>query len=264
MSDAQAQSPYTRGFRTAVDGMKLALRNEEVGKAYLRVAAVIFVLTVVIDSAAIWALFHYTVPAADAELWRIALLWTARVVGTVAGLLIGPLVAIFTVNIAFPVFNMGVFLAGMKVVDPERAERLAAKPGMPLHITVAISAWRLVKFVLLSAGLLLVGLIPVVGGLVAAGLQLWLTARTVSAELLDPYFECLDIRYAEQKQIVARHQKPLLGFGLPVALLLAIPVVGPLAFGVAQAAAAVFVARELPVDPRETASPGEPAAALPA
>jgi CysZ protein len=254
MSKPQSPSPYTRGFRAAVDGMRLALRNEEVGKAYLRVAAVIFVLTIVIDSAAIWALFHYTAPAPDAELWMLVLLWTARVVGTVGGLLIGPILAIFTVNILFPVFNMGVFLAGMKVVDPERAERLAAKPGMPLRVTVAISAWRLVKFVVLSLGLLLLGLVPVIGSVIAALLQLWLTARTVSAELMDPYFESLDIRYAEQKQFVARHQKPLLGFGVPVALMLAIPVLGPLAFGLAQAAAAVFVAREIPVDPRESAT----------
>jgi CysZ protein len=255
MSKPQSPSPYTRGFRAAVDGMRLALRNEEVGKAYLRVAALIFVLTLVIDTAAIWALFHYTAPAPGAELWMLVLLWTARVIGTVAGLLIGPILAIFSVNILFPVFNVEVFLAGMKVVDPERAERLAAKPGMPLRVSVAISAWRLVKFILLSLGLLLLGLVPVVGSVLAAILQLLLTARTVAAELMDPYFESLDIRHAEQKQFVARHQKLLLGFGFPVALMLAIPVVGPLAFGLAQAAAAVFVASEIPIDPRESAAP---------
>ena len=35
------------------------------------------------------------------------------------------------------------------------------------------------------------------------------------------------------------------------ALMLAIPIVGPLLFGLAQAAGAVLVAREIPVDPRE-------------
>jgi hypothetical protein len=51
--------------------------------------------------------------------------------------------------------------------------------------------------------------------------------------------------------LIGRHQKALLGFGLPIALLFGIPIVGPLLFGLAQVAGAMFVARELPVDPRE-------------
>lgn len=251
MPSPQAPSPYTRGFRAAVDGMKLALRSEDVGRAYLRVAAVIFALTVVIDTAAIWGLFRVTIPEPDAAMWLVVLLWVARVVGIVGSLLIGPLIAIFTINIAFPVFNKEVFLAGMRIVDPERAAALAAKPGMPLRIAIGIPLWRLVKFLGLSLGLLLLGLVPVIGSIAAAVLQTWLTARTVAWELMDPYFDCLDIRYAEQKQFIARMQKPLLGFGLPVSLLLAIPVIGPLTFGLAQVAAATFVAREFPVDPRE-------------
>lgn len=60
------QSPYSRGFGAAIDGMKLALRSEDVGRAYLRVATVIFLLTIAIDGAAIWMLFHFTVPPGDA------------------------------------------------------------------------------------------------------------------------------------------------------------------------------------------------------
>jgi CysZ protein len=251
----QPPSPYVRGFRTALEGMKMALRSKEVGRAYLRVAAVIFGLTVVIDIGAIWTLLHFTTPAADAATWMIVALWVARVIGTLAALLVGPLLAIFVVNIAFPVFNKGVFLAGMQLVDPERAAALEAKPGMPLAPTIGIPIWRLIKFVGLSMGLFVLGLIPVIGSLVATALQLWLTARTIAWELMDPYFDCLDIRYAEQREFVARLQKPLLGFGVPVALLMAIPIVGPLCFGLAQASAGVFVAREFPVDPREAATP---------
>jgi CysZ protein len=251
LSTPKALGPYKRGFRAAVDGMKLALRSKDVGRAYLRVAAIIFVMTLAVDSAALWALFHFTVAAADAALWLVVLLWAARVIGSVGALLIGPLVAIFLVNIAFPMFNKGVFIAGLRLLDPERAATLDAKPGMPLGASITIPLWRLVKFLLLSACLLLLGLVPVVGSVAAAVLQTWLTARTVAWELMDPYFDCLDIRYAEQKQFVARMQKSLLGFGFPVSLALAVPIVGPLGFGLAQAAAATFVAREVPVDPRE-------------
>lgn len=255
MPEQVASSPYKRGFRAAVDGMKLALRSKDLGRAYLRVAAVVFVLTILIDSAAIWTLFHFTAVPGDAAWWLIALLWAARVIGTIGSLLIGPLLAIFTINIAFPVFNKEIFLAGLRIVDPARAEALAAKPGMPLGVAVGIPLWRLFKFLASSVCLLLLGLVPVVGSIAAAILQTWLTARTVAWEMMDPYFDCLDIRYAEQKHFVARMQKPLLGFGLPVSLMLAIPIIGPLTFGIAQVAAAMFVAREFPVDPRELGQP---------
>jgi len=237
--------------------MKLALRSKEVGRAYLRAAAVIFALTVVIDVGVIFGLFHFTTPADDAALWLLVVLWVARVIGTIAALLVGPLLAIFTVNIAFPFFNKGVFLAGLQLADPERAAALAAQPGMPFWPAVGIQVWRLIKFVVLSAGLFLLGLVPVVGSVVAAALQLWLTARTISWELMDPYFDCLDIRYAEQREFVDRLQKPLLGFGVPVALMMAIPLIGPLGFGIAQAAAGTFVAREFPIDPREPPAPAQ-------
>lgn len=256
MSTPLNLSPYTRGARAAGDGLKIALRSKEIGKAYLRAALVIFALTVVIDIGTIWGLWHFTMPADDAQLWLVVALWLARALGTLALLLVGPLLAIFTVNTAFPVFNKELFLAGLREVDPDRAATLGAKPGMAIPTAIAISMRRLLKFLLLSAGLFVLGFVPVIG-VVATLLQLWLTARTVAWELMDPYFDCLDIRYAEQKQFIARLQKPLLGFGLPVALLFAIPFIGPLCFGIVQAAAATLVSREFPIDPRETAEPAQ-------
>jgi CysZ protein len=252
MSDTQ--NPYGLGFRVALEGMRLALRNKDVGRAYLKVAAVLFVLTLAIDIGAIWGLFVVTAPAADAAAWLVVALWAARVVGTLATLLIAPLLAIFTLNIVFPFFSQGVFLAALRALDPERAAALEARPGMPTGPAIGLTIRRLIKFVGLSLLLILVGLVPVAGSLVAAVAQAWLTARTVAWELLDPYFDALDIRYAEQKRLIAGVRKPLLGFGIPVALLLAIPIIGPLTFGLAQAAAANFVVRVLPIDPRETAS----------
>lgn len=248
-----SQSPYSRGARAAVDGMQLALRSKDVGGAYLRAAAVIFALTVVIDIGTIWSLFHFTSTAADAPPWLVVVVVVARVIGTIALLLIGPLLAIFTVNTLFPVFNKELFLAGLRAVDPARAAALAAKPGMPLASAMGIALRRMIKFLLLSIALFVLSLVPVIG-LVATVVQLWLTARTVAWELMDPYFDCLDIRHAEQKRFIEHLNKPLLGFGFPVALLFAIPIAGPLCFGLAQAAAATFVAREFPVDPRETAA----------
>jgi uncharacterized protein involved in cysteine biosynthesis len=253
MPAPQQPTPYARGFHAAVEGMKIAFRSPEVGKAYLKVAAVVFVLSVVISAASIWALWANMDPSPDQAMWLIVGIWALRIIGSLIALLIGPILAIFTVNIAFPMFNQGVFIAGLRAVDPDRAAALEAKPGMPLGPAIGIATWRLVKFVGLSLCFFAIGLIPVIGTIIGTVGQAWLTARTVAWELLDPYFDCLDIRYAEQGQFVARHQKAMLGFGLPISLMLAIPIVGPLLFGLAQAAGAIFVARELPIDPREQA-----------
>ncbi|KIG13510.1 hypothetical protein DB30_08022 [Enhygromyxa salina] len=244
-------SPYVRGFRLALEGMKLALRSPDVGSAYLKLAGAVFVLTLVISSGSIWGLWASTAPAADASTWMLIGLWALRIVGSLLALMVGPLLAIFTVNIVFPMFNKGVFLAGLRAIDPDRAAALGAKPGMPFWPSVGIALWRLAKFLVLSLCCLLIGLIPVVGTIVGTVAETGLAARTVAWELLDPYFDCLDIRHAEQQAFVKRHQPALLGFGLPIALMLAIPIVGPLLFGLAQVAGAMFVARELPVDPRE-------------
>jgi CysZ protein len=244
-------SPYLRGFRIALDGMKLAFRSPEVGRAYLRVSLVIFSLGLLLASGSIWALWANTTPAPDAATWLVVVLWVARVIGTLAAFVLGPLLAIFIVNIGFPFFNQGVFMAGMRAVDPERAALLEGKPGMSLPRAIGLASWRFVKFVGLSLLLFVIGLVPVVGTVIASVGGVILAARAVAWELLDPYFETLDIRHAEQRELIRRHQKVLLGFGLPIALLFAIPIVGPLLFGLAQVAGAVFVSRELPVDPRE-------------
>lgn len=247
-------NPYARGFRAAVDGLRLALRTKAVRRAYLRVVALIFLVTLSLDVGGIWGLFVLTRAPEDPNLGLVIGLWAARVIGSVAIVLIVPILAILLVNLIFPFFNQGIFLAGLRAVDPERAAALEAKPGMPVGPAVSTSAWRLFKYAVPVLALFVLNLVPVVGSIAAAGAQLWLTARTVAWELLDPYFDCLDIRYAEQKAMVAGLQKPMVGFGLPMALLLAIPVIGPLSFGLVQAAAGTFVDRELARHPSEEPS----------
>lgn len=243
--------PLVRGFRILLEGINLAFENAEVARAYFKITAIIFCSSLVISGSGIWALWTYAQPAPDASWWVGAGLWVARIVGTLAAALVGPLVSIGLINILFPLFPKGVFMAGMRVIDPERAARLEAKPGMSTPVAAGIATWRLAKFLALTVVFFFVGLIPVVGAVLGPAAQLWLSARTLGWDLLDPYFDCLDIRHAEQREFVDRHKRALMGFAVPVALVFAIPFVGPLLFGFAQAAGAVFVARELPVDPRE-------------
>jgi CysZ protein len=212
---------------------------------------VIFALGLLLASISILALWTNTEPTPDTEAWLVAVLWLARVVGSLAALVLGPLLAIYVVNIGFPFFNQGVFMAGLRAVDPKRAAGLEDKPGMALTRAIGLAIWRFLKFVAMGLVLLLIGLVPVIGTVIATVGGLILASLAVAWELLDPYFETLDIRHAEQRQLIRRHRKVLLGFGMPIALLFGIPIVGPLLFGLAQVAAAVLVARELPVDRRE-------------
>lgn len=244
--------PFARGARAALDGLKTAFSDKGVQKAYFRVALGLFALTLVIDVGALWTLFAFTPVAEVSSTVMLALYWAARILGSLAILLVGPMIAMFVINIVFPFFNQEVFLAGMRAVDPERADRLAALEGMPMRASAWGATRRFFKYLALSLGLLLLGLVPVVGSIAAAVLGVWLAARTVGWELLDPYFECIDMRHAEQREFVRTHRDTLVGFGLPLSLLLAIPLLGPALFGMAQAAAGTYIIRELPVDPRES------------
>ncbi len=59
--------------------------------------------------------------------------------------------------------------------------------------------------------------------------------------VLDPYFDKLGLDHVQARRVVGQHLAAVLGFSAPYALLLAIPLVGPLAFGLAQAAVTVLV-----------------------
>jgi uncharacterized protein involved in cysteine biosynthesis len=119
-------------------------------------------------------------------------------------------------------------------------------PSLPLWRNALDSVIRLTRFAGLTIALLLLALIPGVGPIVAGPLQLYFTARALTWELLDPFFERGALRLRAQREFVAEHRLALLGFGLPLALLLAVPLLGPLLFGLAQAAAAQLVHDALP------------------
>ena len=88
-------------------------------------------------------------------------------------------------------------------------------------------------------------LVPVVGALLGPAFQLWSTSRALTWELLDPYFDRRSFGYAEQRAYLKAHSGPIVGFGLPLSFILAVPLVGPLFFGLAQAGAALLVVEVL-------------------
>lgn len=213
----------------------------EVGKTYLQLAGVIFVLAGLIATGGLWALHHFT-PIDGSESWWAELgLWLLRIAGVVLVLLTAPVLALFFVNTLFPLLGERVFLAGVRAVDPARADALAALEGLPLRASIPQNLIRMMLFIGLSAVSFAVSLVPVVGAIAGPVLQTYFTARALAWELLDPYFEKLETRFDAQHVYVKRHRASLVGFALPFSFVMAIPLLGPLVFGVAQAAMGTLV-----------------------
>lgn len=240
---SETRTRFFSGLRAAASGMRIGAQSSEVRKTYFQLVLVLFLVGTLLTTAGIWSIWHFTAVGADAAWWSVIGWWAVRIAGLLIVLLAAPLIALTLVNAIFPFLGERVFLAAMRVVDPARADALAAMPGTPLTTATLIQIRRMVTFVALSIGVFLASLIPVAGQVLAPVLQTFVSARGLAWELLDPYFDKLQLSYDEQATFVAGHRASLVGFGLPLAWIMAIPLVGPMAFGLAQGAAAKLVAQ---------------------
>ena len=100
---------------------------------------------------------------------------------------------------------------------------------------------RLIRYLGRSAFASLLSWIPGVGAIVAPCLAFAFTAHALAVELVAPYLERLGLEAASISALTRGRRFLFVGFGAPFVPLLAVPLVGPLAFGAAQAAAAVLV-----------------------
>jgi uncharacterized protein involved in cysteine biosynthesis len=239
----------TRGLVIARRAAALAWASPEVRRAYLQLALVLVAVTAVLDVAGVWGLVDMTRPELDARWWWIAVLWLLRLGGIAIVLLVAPIVATFVVGLLFGFLGDRVFLAGMRAVAPERAAVLAAAPGRPFGRMVADTMVRLGTFIAIGLGCFVLSFVPVVGTVLGPVLQGWRSSIALSWELLDPYFDKLGLDRPAQRAMLRRHQPALIGFSLPFVFVMAIPIVGALAFGVAQAAIAVLVVELIEADP---------------
>ena len=238
------------GVTSAFRGLKIALSTPDVGKTYLQLAAVMFVLVLALDVAGVWTILHFTGMTPDQAWYATVGLWLLRIAGIAIVLLAAPAIAMFITTAVFPVLGERVFLAGMGAVDPERAAQLAAMEGLPLRTAIFQNLLRMLMFIGLSIVAFAFSFIPVVGSIGGPVLQAYFTARALGWELLDPYFEKHQMRFDAQHAFVKANRAPLVGFALPYSFVMAIPLLGPFAFGLAQAAAGVFTREvlEAPVE----------------
>lgn len=233
---------FMAGLSASWGGLKAGTRSEGVRRTYLQMVLALFLVGAALDVAGIWAILHWTAIGDDTAWYASVGLWIARVFGILIVLLAAPLLSLTLVNLIFPFLGERVFLASMQVINPARAEQLAAAPGLPLMSSIWVQVRRLLTFVGMTILVFLISLIPVVGQVLGPVLQGYVSSRGLAWELLDPYFEKLGLRYVDQRAMVAQHRASMVGFGLPLTFVMAIPLAGPLFFGLAQAAAAQLVA----------------------
>lgn len=242
-------SELTRGLVLARRATSIAWSSAEVRRAYLHLAIVLVAVATALDVAGVWGIVDATRPALDAAWWMVAVLWLVRLAGIALVLLVAPIVATFVVGLLFGFLGDRVFLAGLRVVAPERAAALAAAPGRPFGRMLGDTLVRLGTFLAIGLACFVLSFVPVIGTVLGPVLQGWRSAIALSWELLDPYFDKLGIDRAAQRVILQRHQAALVGFSLPFVFVMAIPIVGALAFGVAQAAIAVLVVEIVEAQP---------------
>ncbi|MCA9716577.1 MAG: EI24 domain-containing protein [Myxococcales bacterium] len=228
------------GASAAMRGLRTALANREVRQTYLQLLVALYITTVVLAGVLVTTLWVLT-PIAPELTWAWTVFyWVLRIAGSLILAFASPLLALFTVNLVFPLLGERVFFAGMRVLDPARAAALEQREGMPLVRSLWMTVARMILFLGGTLLALAVTLIPLVGALLGPALSLFFTARAMTWELLDPVFDKRRMYLSAQREYIKQRQPALVGFGLPFSLLLSIPLVGPLFFGLAQAAVATL------------------------
>jgi CysZ protein len=253
-----------RGLFAAVHGAGKALGNRDVHRVYFQFTLILLVLSLLLTGLLGYGVWRLTEPeSAGGYLARHGLdflavggLWLLRVVGLVISSLAAPLLAFLIVGLLIPVFSEALFLAGLRALDAPRAQALAEQPGL----SIAASLWKtlrlLLHLVVFTIAAFAVSLVPVAGVVLGPAVQLWATGKILGWELLDPFFDKQRMAFAAQKAYVHRHTAAVAGFGLAWSFVLAVPLLGPLFFGLAQASAPMLLVRVL--EP----SPGSPPASV--
>ncbi len=240
----------TAGLGAARRGLTQAWTSPEVRKTYAQLVAALFFFATALDVAGIWAVWMWT-RASDAPWWSVVALMFLRIAGIAIVLLVAPIIALLVVNVVLPFLGDRVFMAGMRQRAPARAQELEMAPGLPLAQVVVNALLRLATFLVIGFALVLLSFVPVIGSIAGPVLQTWRSAVTLGWELLDPYFDKLRLDRPAQRALLRYHQAAVLGFSLPFVFVMAIPFVGALVFGLAQAAIATLVVDVIECDRRE-------------
>lgn len=244
-----ASSPapsYLLGLRCFWTGFRSARGTEGLKGAYGQYAlamALLSVLLVVVFSIAAfygvdWILDRVEHDALEDETVRTVLRVVGLLVAGVVSLVLAPVVSMLAVGALFPILGERLFYAGLKRLDPARAERLAAARSDSILISLRLGVRRFARVLVFQALGFSLSFVPIVGVFIGPAVSIAGAAWIVGWEMLDPYLSRFGFTIAQQREVASAHRKTLAGFGAPAVMIMAVPLVGPLAFPFVQIAGA--------------------------
>ena len=242
MSAPRGPLAVAAGIHAGVTGLARALAQRAARRVYLR-AAVVSALATVVLQGALFAAAAALLPAPGdpgSPLGWVAVVLAWIVVGA-AILLVAPVVVLLLLAVLLPLWSERIFFASLSAEAPALAANLRACPQAPLSRALRRTAARFTLWLAALAAGAVVGLLPVAGPLLGAAVGLGATAWVLAWELLDPLLDRVTDTPAAERRFLRGHAGVVWGLGLAWSALVAIPLVGPLAFPLVQAAAAAVV-----------------------
>lgn len=238
-----ATQDFRRGLALAGRGVGHALGDGRALRSCWPLALAGAGITLLLQAAGVVLVLRY-VRSDDAAGWLAAAWVLARVVLVIAALGGGALLGLLLTALLLPLLAERILLTSLRSLDPERAARLSALTGLPLEAQVVNAVRRLVAFVAFALLGLALSFVPLLGLVLGPATEALVGARFLSWELLEPWMTLTGRSHERQRALLARTRALLMGFALPFVPLLAIPLVGPFAFAIAQAAAALLLHEE--------------------
>lgn len=243
------------GARLAFEGTVHAFRRGRVLTTCWPLFLTSLVLTLALQAAGVWAALRLTRGDDAHAWWAVAGMVALRFLGILAALALGAVLGLLLTALFVPLMAERIFLTSYRALDAPEAETLAGAPGLPLREEMVQALRRIARFLPRFLGALALSFVPILGLVAGPVAQAYVAARFLGWELLEPWFSRRSASWAEQITLLRQHRRVLLGFALPFVPALAIPLVGPFLFTVAQAAVVVLVREELRVRP-ESGAPG--------
>lgn len=233
-----------RGARLAFRGTLHAFRRGRVLRTCWPLYLTSLALTLLAQGGLVALVLRFTRGDDAHAWWAVAGMVALRFLGILASLVAGAIIGTLLTAIFVPLLTERIFYESWRGLDAARADALASAEGLTLKQEIVHGIRRLARFLPRLAGAFLLSFVPLLGLALGPAAQAYVSARFLSWELLEPWFSRRAAGWDEQVDLLKQKRWILIGFGLPFIPALAIPLLGPFLFTVAQAAAPVLVREE--------------------
>ena len=241
---SSGRSEILRGARLAIRGSSHALLRGRVLQTCWPLFLTSLALTLLLQAGGIALALRLTRGDDARAWWAAAGMVALRFLGVLAALGLGAVLGLMLTALVVPLMGERIFLTSYRALDAPATEALEALKGLTLREEVGFGLRRLARFLPRIAGAFLLSFIPLLGLLAGPAAEAYVASRFLSWELLEPWLSRRAVPWDAQLALLREKRWVLVGFALPFLPALAIPLLGPFLFTVAQAAIVVLVREE--------------------